>query len=130
MLICELWTSTTLKDEKMWTLLNVTQTATVAMASDQISVTSSTPTPSDNDETIKLVWIIPTVIAIIVILVLLALGLFYCIRALEVAFIRHCAPRFSCCCACCLNDITSRDEYIHLNETFDIYKEEYTINGR
>lgn len=105
------------------TLLNVTEAASVA-------VTSSTSAPGTDDETIKLVWIIPAVIAFVVILVLFALGVFYCIRGLELAFIHHCSPHCTCCCACCYNDVTSRDEYIHLNETFDIYKEEYTINGR
>lgn len=93
------------------------------------AVSSTTPAPDDTDDVIQLIWIIPSVLGVVAVIVLFALGLFYCIRGLELAFIRHCS---SCCtcCPCCCEDATKRDEYIHLNETFDIYNESYTINGR
>lgn len=106
---------------------DVRETADETFTSYRFAVTSSTPKP-DDDDVIKLVWIIPTVLGVIAVLFILALGLFYCIRALELAFIRHCAPACTCC-ACCVDQKQYSDEYIHLNETFDIYQEKYSLNG-
>ena len=111
-------------------LSNFTEIEPKVMTSLQPSMASSTTKPPIDDETVKLIWIIPSVLGIVAILVLFALGVFYCIRGLELCFIRHCSHHFTCCCSRCYADRVYRDEYIHLNETFDSNKEDYAINGR
>lgn len=86
-----------------------------------LSLQSSTD-PSEDYGTSELVWIIPTIVAVIIFLFLLAVGLFYCIRNLELFTLR----RNLCVCWCCKR--SEGEEYIHLNETFHIYCENYTLN--
>ncbi|KAH3855893.1 uncharacterized protein LOC127871128 [Dreissena polymorpha] len=85
---------------------------------------------SDDDAAVSLTWLISIVIGVVVVMLFLALGLFYCIRNLELCFLTRCPE----CCPCCVPE-DERDEYIHLNNAFDHYRDHYrddsyTINSK
>ncbi|XP_052770554.1 uncharacterized protein LOC128210322 [Mya arenaria] len=82
------------------------------------ATSSSAPitTAATHTELLALAWIIPTVLGVIFVLVFLALLFFYCIKYTELWFLRRCPE---CCCCCLPGGGGPRDEYIHLNSSFD-----------
>lgn len=85
---------------------------------------STTTVADDSFDYVRLVWIIPLVAGVVVVLFLLAFGLFYCVRHTEL-FVLKCCMVFNCCC----RQKEREEEYINLNETHRLYNENYTING-
>ncbi|KAH3855904.1 uncharacterized protein LOC127871127 [Dreissena polymorpha] len=95
------------------------------------TITPITSTKSaDDDAAVSLTWLIPIVIGVVVVMLFLALGLFYCIRNLELCFLTRCPE----CCPCCVPE-DERDENIPLHSAYGHYRESYrddsyTINSK
>lgn len=84
------------------------------------AVETTTHKHHDTDLT-QLAWIIPMVLAGVVIMFIIALLCFYGVRRMELYMMKWCYKKYGCC------NPSEKEEYSYLKEAFD--PEHYSLNG-